>query len=73
MLKEIKGEPLNTEEKEMLITGIFGLFSNEKNQFISKEKYDKLREFIIDYGNWNGDELIENKVRELEQGEEWKD
>lgn len=73
MLKEIKGEPLNTEEKEMLINGIFGLFSNEKNQFISKEKYDKLREFIIDYGNWNGDELIENKVRELEQGEEWKD
>ena len=35
-----------------------------------KNKYKKLRDFIIDYGNWNGDELIDNKVRELEQGKD---
>lgn len=67
MKQEIKDEPLNMEEKEQLVSGMFSLFSQENNQFVSKEKYDKLRDFIIDYGNWNGDELIESKIRELEE------
>lgn len=35
-----------------------------------KEKYNKLRNFIIDYGNWNGDELIIDKINELEREED---
>lgn len=68
-LEEIKDRPLNTNEKETLVNGLFGLFSNENNQFVSKEKYDKLRNFIIDYGNWHGDELILDKIIELEREE----
>lgn len=46
------------------------IFKLENNWNELKNKYKKLRDFIIDYGNWNGDELIENKVRELEGNNE---
>lgn len=41
----------------------------QENQQL-KEKYDKLRDFIIDYGSWNGDELILEKIRTLEENNE---
>ena len=34
-----------------------------------KEKYNKLRNFIIDYGDRIGDELIVDKINELEREE----
>ena len=40
--------------------------SQQENQQL-KDKYTKLRDFIIDYGYWNGDELILEKIRTLEE------
>lgn len=61
MKQEIKDEPLNMEEKEQLVSGMFSLFSKENTQFVSKEKYEKLQH------NW--DEL---KSWLEEQGQKYK-
>ena len=40
----IKIEPLTTEQKETLVSGLFSMMSKENTQFISKEKYDELEQ-----------------------------
>ena len=44
MENNIKIEPLTTEQKETLVSGLFSMMSNENTQFISKEKYDELEQ-----------------------------
>ena len=41
----IKIEPLTTEQKETLVSGLFSMMSKENTQFISKEKYDELEQY----------------------------
>ena len=45
-IEDIKSEPLTTEQKEFLVSGLFSMMSNENNQFVSKEKYDNLQSKI---------------------------
>lgn len=45
-IEDIKSEPLTTEQKEFMISGLFSMMSNEDNQFVSKEKYDESKNKI---------------------------
>ena len=45
MENNIKIEPLTTEQKETLVSGLFSMMSKENTQFISKEKYDELEQY----------------------------
>jgi len=45
-LEDIKSEPLTTDQKEFLVSGLFSMMSNEDNYFVSKEKYDELENRI---------------------------